>query len=80
MKDRCVYCEDVFVCLCLCVNEQAKRYLMHEACGEMKAANRHRQWTSLTQWPTDTLAYILGLSHTDTLVRTHNHATMVTLR
>lgn len=41
VKDRSVYSEDVF--MCLCVNEQAKHYLIHDACGEMKAANRHRQ-------------------------------------
>lgn len=43
-----------------------------EARCEMRAVNRHRQWTSLTRWPTDTLAHILGLSHTDTL-RAHTH-------
>ena len=38
-----------------------------EARCETRAVNRHRQWTSLTRWPTDTLAYILGLSHTHTM-------------
>lgn len=52
-------------------NNRSRVWNMEARC-EMRAVNRHRQWTSLTRWPTDTLAHILGLSHTDAL-RAHTH-------
>lgn len=71
--DGGVYSKDAFVFSR--ANEQQNnrsRVWNTEARCEMRAVNRHRQWTSLTRWPTDTLAHILGLSHTDTL-RAHTH-------
>ena len=53
-------------------------YPLQNACYEVKAASRRRQGTSLTQWPTDSLAHILAFSHTGT--HTHTHPTLVSPR
>lgn len=60
--------------MCEKVNEPTQVCIRYKT-TVMIAANSHREWASLAQWPTDTLAHIFSLSpsHTQTHAPVHVH-------